>query len=103
MSIKHEKELKSFINKLGSNKYWFVTLSENKQYDVLFMWKSAKWNYENVRHPVVTSYSSTGRIIRKYQKLKLKHWIKRVKVSPRFFMPVNFIRDRKIENLLKNK
>jgi len=38
----HEKELKSFRNKMGSNIVWFDSLSKTKQYDLLFGWKREK-------------------------------------------------------------
>lgn len=38
----HEKELKSFRNKMGSNIVWFDSLSIGKQYDLLFGWKRTK-------------------------------------------------------------
>lgn len=47
----HEKELKSFKNKLGSNIVWFDSLSKRKQYDILFRWKSEKYIKKNVTVP----------------------------------------------------
>lgn len=40
----HEKELKSFRNKMGQNIVWFDSLSRTKQYDLLFQWKREKHN-----------------------------------------------------------
>ena len=38
----HEKELKSFRNKMGQNIVWFDSLSKTKQFDLLFQWKKEK-------------------------------------------------------------
>lgn len=64
---KSEKELKSFKNKMGDNLIWFNSLPKQKQYDILFMWKEAKyrdsqdtskiikiWNYKT-RKPEILS------------------------------------------------
>ena len=40
----HEKELKSFRNKMGQNIVWFDSLSLTKQYDLLFQWKRERHN-----------------------------------------------------------
>lgn len=40
---KHIKELKSLRNKMGSKIYWFDSLPENKQYNILFTWKKIKY------------------------------------------------------------
>jgi hypothetical protein len=40
----HEKELKSFRNKMGQNIVWFDSLGRTKQFDLLFQWKREKSN-----------------------------------------------------------
>jgi hypothetical protein len=52
----HEKELKSFRNKMGSNIVWFDSLSRKKQYDLLFSWKSFKYLNKITKPEYVTKY-----------------------------------------------
>ena len=40
----HEKELKSFRNKMGQNIVWFDSIGRTKQFDLLFQWKREKSN-----------------------------------------------------------
>jgi hypothetical protein len=40
----HEKELKSFRNKMGKNIVWFDSLGKTRQFDLLFQWKREKNN-----------------------------------------------------------
>jgi hypothetical protein len=46
----HEKELKSFRNKMGQNVVWFDSLGKTRQFDLLFQWKREK-NKNNLTVP----------------------------------------------------
>jgi hypothetical protein len=101
---KHAKELKSLRNKLNiSNKAWFDSLPSNKQYDILYNWKSMKYHRSSMDKPEVSYYRIYGEI--GYKKHisyppKLKHFIKEMKKHPRFKGDISKIRKNIINNFL---
>lgn len=103
---KHGKELKSFKNRLGKNLIWFNSLSVEKQYDLLFIWKKEKWRNKNgLRPKLIVKYNH---ITRKREKvpnpeLKLKHWIISWRYSRQFATSKGKIRNSTINIILNEK
>lgn len=101
---KHARELKSLRNKLSiSNKAWFDSLPSNKQYDILFNWKSRKYHRGGGDKPTVSYYRSYGD--NKYKKHisyppRLKHFIKEKRKYHRFRGDISKIRKNIIDNFL---
>lgn len=111
---KHIKELKSLRNKMGSKIYWFDSLSEKKQYDILFDWKRHKYLnklkkpeyvFFNRRVPVDPKKPYGRKKIVKDKKLvypsSFKHFILKYYIDP-YFQPIKKTkRDVIINSLLK--
>ena len=113
---KHEKELNSFRNKMGSNIVWFDSLSKTKQYDILFGWKRichmnkmTKPEYVRVakRVPIDPKRPFGRTKIVKQMELKyppsLKHFIKECKTKREDQPKVQNIRQVAIDLLLNEK
>ena len=103
---KHIKELKSFKNRLGKNLIWFNSLSTEKQYDLLFMWKKEKWLSENgLRPKLIVKYNFITRKREKIRnpELKLKHWIIPWRYSGRYNAAKSKIRNSTINIILNEK
>lgn len=113
---KHENELKSFRNKMGSNIVWFDSLSNQKQYDLLFQWKRIKFRNKKEKPEYVTCVKRIpldplrpwGR--KKYVKTlelsyppSLKHFIKECRESQQFRPSVNKVRECTIDLILNQK
>lgn len=111
---KHIKELKSFRNKMGSKIYWFDSLSEKKQYDLLFAWKKFKY-FNKLKKPEysffykrvpIDSNKPYGRkkIVRDKKLIyppSLKHFLSQYYRNP-YFQPIKTVkRDIIINSLLK--
>jgi hypothetical protein len=103
---KSGKELSSFKNRLGPNLIWFNSLSVEKQYDLLFMWKKEKWRNSNgLRPKLIVKYNH---ITRKREKsinppLKLKHWIISWRYLRQFATTKGKIRNSTINIILNEK
>lgn len=107
----HEKELKSFRNKMGKNIVWFDSLTKTKQYDLLFGWKKEK-EYNKLQVPekkTITQPSWMG-FRRKMTKVtitlypaSLKHFIEKCKQNPNFRPSITKVRDAAIDILLNTK
>jgi hypothetical protein len=109
----HEKELKSFRNKMGQNIVWFDSIGRTKQFDLLFQWKREKSNNkltkpEKVKVKTSQIDSRTWRRIFKWVEVtkyppNLKHFINERK-NLRIFTPsiVN-VRQSTIDLLLNKK
>jgi hypothetical protein len=113
---KHEKELSSFKNKMGSNIVWFNSLPTKKQYDALFMWKKLNYNnkltspgYTKVpkRVPIDPTRPYGRKKVVKVKELKyppsLKHFIKGIIQIPSYRPKVQRIRETTIDILLNKK
>jgi hypothetical protein len=107
----HEKELKSFRNKMGKNIVWFDSLSKTKQYDLLFSWKREK-NNNKLEKPeqktILRPYRTGFRTKMIKQKINsypasLKHFIIKCRVSPNFQPHRTKVRDAAIDILLNSK
>jgi hypothetical protein len=112
----HEKELRSFRNKMGSNIVWFDSLGKNRQYDLLFGWKRVKsmnkrvqpeYVLVNKRVPVDPKRPYGRSKIIKVLELKypasLKHFIKECRQRRDFQPSVRNVRQATIDILLNNK
>jgi phage terminase large subunit GpA-like protein len=106
----HEKELKSFRNKMGQNIVWFDSIGRTKQFDLLFQWKREKSNNKLTKPEKVkvkTSQIDSRRIFKWVEVTKyppnLKHFINERK-NLRIFTPsiVN-VRQSTIDLLLNKK
>jgi hypothetical protein len=112
----HEKELKSFRNKMGSNIVWFDSLSLTKKYDILFQWKKIK-KTKNQDKPVYITVKKRVPIdpnipwgrkkiveekVLKYPP-SLKHFIKMCREMRHFQPNVVKVRESAIELILNNK
>jgi hypothetical protein len=107
----HEKELKSFRNKMGKNIVWFDSLSKTKQYDLLFGWKREKSSNKlkapeekTIMRPTWVGYR------RKMVKEKVtsypvsfKHFIVKCRVNTQFQPSRTKVRDAAIDILLNSK
>ena len=107
----HEKELKSFRNKMGSNIVWFDSLSKTKQYDLLFGWKREMNNNKLVvpEERIISKATWSG-FRRKFIKEKvtfypasLKHFLIECKKNPNFKPSRTKVRDAAIDILLNSK
>jgi hypothetical protein len=102
----HEKELKSLRNKMGKNLAWFDSLTKDKQYDVLFLWKKNKYNNDlkkpKVRYVKRYSYVKGGYSIIKVIDYppNLKHFIKDLRLKFRFKVDKSVLRNSAIDLLL---
>lgn len=113
-SDKHKKELNSLRNKMGSKIFWFDSLSEKKQYDILFAWKRHK-NLNKLKKPEYITFKKYVPLDPKkpygrkklinYKKLvyppSFKHFIKPYYESPVFQPKKTTKRDVIIDSLLK--
>lgn len=84
-SIRYKKEFISFTNKIGKHKIWFESLSEKKQWDLLFMWKKYKWDCNS-----------------KKRSISIKKFLIEMKNHRRFKVPVTILRENKLKELLKD-
>ena len=107
----HEKELKSFRNKMGKNIVWFDSLSKTKQYDLLFSWKREKENnkLQAPEQKTILRPSFIG-FKRKMIKQKitsypasLKHFIIKCRVNPQFQPSRTKVRYAAIDIILNSK
>ncbi len=113
----HTKELKSLTNQLsGSNLIWFQSLTREKQFDLLFMWKKHKHEnktksvqivYRPVKEPIDPKRPwGLKKIVKKrflQYPASLKHFIKSCRLKPLFTISRQRVRETAIEILLKNK
>jgi hypothetical protein len=105
----HEKELKSLRNKMGKNLAWFDSLTKDKQYDVLFLWKKNKYNNDlkkpKVRYVKRYSYVKGGYSIIKVIDYppNLKHFISELKLKGKFRVSKSRFRDSVIDLILNEK
>lgn len=107
----HEKELKSFRNKMGSNIVWFDSLSKTKQYDLLFGWKREKKSnkLEQPEQKIILRFIAFGWGRKKIkQKItsypsSLKHFIIKCRVNPNFRPHRTKVREAAIDILLNSK
>jgi hypothetical protein len=106
---KHEKELNSLRNKMGSNIVWFDSLSKKDRYDILFQWKKEKYQNKltkpekvKVRKLVPTGYRMKYKWVEitKYPP-NLKHFINLAKL--RYRPSIVRVRETAIDLILKNK
>jgi hypothetical protein len=113
---KHEKELKSFRNKMGSNIVWFDSLSKTKQYDLLFGWKKIKFRntitkpeYRKVtkRIPIDPQRPWGRKKLVQVMELKyppsLKHFIKECRESRLYKPMIQNLRQTTIDIILNEK
>jgi hypothetical protein len=101
---KHKKELSSFRNKMGSNLIWFNSLTTQKQYDLLFLWKQEKWRDKSGNRPkFIFRYKAGHREKAINPPLKFSHWIISWKYSRKFSTPKNKIRNSAIDLILNKK
>lgn len=107
----HEKELKSFRNKMGKNIVWFDSLSKTKQYDLLFGWKREK-SSNKLQAPEEKTILRPSFIGFKRKMIKqkitsypasLKHFIIKCRVNPQFQPNRTKVRDAAIDILLNSK
>lgn len=114
--LQHEKEFKSFRNKMGSNIVWFDSLSKTKQWDLLFAWKKLKsknkltkpeWTIVPKRVPVDPLRPWGRARVTKVNQLKyppsLRHFILECKSSGQFLPMVTKVRETTIDMILNNK
>ncbi len=112
----HEKELKSFRNKMGSNIVWFDSLSRTKQFDLLFSWKRTKSMNTRTEPEYVTVMKRQAldplrpwgrKKIVKVSELRyppsLKHFIQSCKLNSNYKPRVEKLREVAIEALLNSK
>jgi hypothetical protein len=105
----HEKELKSLRNKMGKNLAWFDSLTKDRQYDVLFLWKKNKYNNDlkkpKVRYVKRYSYIKGGYNIIKVIDYppNLKHFISELKLKGKFRVSKSRFRDSVIDLILNEK
>lgn len=100
----HEKELKSFRNKMGQNIVWFDSLSKTKQFDLLFQWKKEKKNNKLTipEKTFVWRRAIKWVEITKYPP-NLKYFIKERKNSRMFTPNIANVRQTTIDILLNKK
>jgi hypothetical protein len=108
----HEKELKSFRNKMGQNIVWFDSLSKTKQFDLLFQWKKEKKNNKLTipektfvrRLQLDSSWRRTTKWVEitKYPP-NLKYFIQERKHSRMFTPNISNVRQATIDLLLNKK
>lgn len=112
----HEKELKSFKNKLGPNTVWFNSLTKEKQFDILFLWKKHKkfnkltkpeWVKKSKRVPLDPNRPWCRKTLKKVKELEyppsLKHFIKNIMYDRRFRPKTQDIRNTTITLLLNEE
>lgn len=112
----HEKELKSFRNKMGSNIIWFDSLSKTKQYDLLFSWKRNKFlNKRTAPEYVIVSKKTPLDPLRPWGRKKitkvkelrypasLKHFIVKCKDMREYKPSVIKVRENTIDLILNQK
>jgi hypothetical protein len=93
---KHKKEMKSLKNKMSNHLVWFESLSPNKQYDILFLWKHEK-RFNNLTEPIITK-NSWGDIT-SYPP-NFKHFINKLKQQSRFKVNKQTLRENAIDLIL---
>jgi len=105
----HEKELKSFRNKMGSDIVWFDSLHTTQKYDLLFEWKEEK-HKNKLTEPKVTKVKVKRRnpYLKKWEFLKswpinFKYFIKSRKISRKYKISVVNLREATIDILLNKK
>lgn len=109
--IQHEKEFRSFRNKMGSNIVWFDSLQKTKQWDLLFAWKKIKSENKLTKPQWTIVYKrlKNHRInqTKKFNELKyppsLKHFILESKSSGQFHPIVTKVRENTIDLILSKK
>ena len=107
----HEKELKSFRNKMGQNIVWFDSLGRTKQFNLLFQWKEEKHNNKLTKPEKVKvrklKYVGWKRQIQWVEVTKyppnLKYFIKERKNSRMFRTNIVNVRQATIDLLLNKK
>lgn len=103
---KHQKELKSFRNKMtGSNLIWFDSLSEKKQSDLLFEWKFEK--YHNKLEKPSVKYIKNRYFGQKEKNIEypsnIKHFIKSRLGRGKYSVRLSELRNTTIDILLNKK
>lgn len=108
-SLQHDKELKSFRNKMGIHLVWFDSLSKKKKYDLLFLWKNAK-KINTLKSPIISKEKRFDYSIRNFKfievkkyPLKFKHWIIIQKNSYQFRTQNKYVRNSAIDLILNKK
>lgn len=107
----HEKELKSFRNKMGKNIVWFDSLTKTRQYDLLFTWKREKENNKLQAPEEKTVIRPTWVGFRRKMikekitvyPISLKHFIIKCKQNTNFRPSITKVRDAAIDILLNTK
>lgn len=102
----HQKELKSFRNKMtGSNLIWFDSLSEKRQFDLLFEWKFEKY-HNNLEKPSV-KYIKKRYFGQKEKNIEypssIKHFIKSRLGRGKYSVRLSELRNTTIDILLNKK
>ena len=107
----HLKELNSLRNKMGKDIIWFDALSNQQQYDFLFLWKKEKWkNNKKVpqKKTLIKKFGGYVNGIYKVQTQKievvsyppnLKYFTKEMK--PKFSVNISKMRESQLKHLLK--
>lgn len=106
--IQHKKELKSLRNRMNDmNIIWFDSLSTNRQYDLLFEWKSEKY-FNKIKSPKV-KFIRKRKPYRKYETIKiieyppsLKHFIINRKAINKWKVETSAIRNATIDLVLNS-
>ena len=87
-NIKLKKEFNSFKRKLNKDLVWFSALPKEKQWDLLFRWKSYKYFYKSLK--------------RKHLTIRL--WLVDIRKKTNYFdVSVQEIRDISIKKILNIK
>lgn len=104
----HKKELKSLRNKLSStNKIWFDSLTKEKQYDLLFIWKDIKYRNKlkspEVYYRRMYNFSNNNYSFekKKIYPASLKHLVKALKFSRRFRVDKSRYRSAVLKSLFE--
>lgn len=81
---KFQNEFESFKKKLGKNIYWFLSLDNKLQWDLLFLWKNYKWKCEE-----------------RGDSISLRNFIYLKKNKGKFFVSKQKLRETTLNQLIK--
>lgn len=104
----HNKELKSFRNKMGKHIVWFDALASNRQYDLLFLWKKEKKDKKDITKPTEAKYKYGNRyrlsnLTYTIYPASIKHFLEIYKNDRRFQPNKSRIREASLNLLLRNE
>jgi hypothetical protein len=85
MVNQYQKEFQSFKKRMGKFSFWFNSLDDKRQWDLIFLWKKHKWNNSFE----IDNTSS------------LKKFLHRKMKSPKYWVSTQKIREQKLNNLIK--